>query len=254
MSKKSISNRSQNRSKNRSDDINKNIFAYCDMFTIFIISILLVIIIYYLYKQYKYYNVIKSNFEDTPEATGTPDQAMERALGGEKAPEMGPPKGCKTSNDLVGACSDYENCCNSAISKSCFCTHPLVSKCKTEYDNCMNDNDILTIYTKEQRAQKCQEQNKGCCVPYNSISIDSNKFQIPIKYDQKDNVLCNVPSINNINQKCMELCQTNPDCAGFSVNKLLCTLFSSISPITPYVDPFTKKPVVNTITDFYVKK
>lgn len=250
MSKKSISNKSQNRSQNKSQDS----FESSNIFNVFIISILLLIIIYYLYKKYTGYHIKKSNFEDTPEATGTPDQALANASKGDPVPEMGPPKGCKTSNDLVGSCSDYENCCNSAISKSCFCTHPLVSKCKTEYDNCMNDTDILTIYTKEQRAQKCQEQNKGCCVPYNSISIDSNKFQIPIKYDQKDNVLCNVPSINNINQKCMELCQTNPDCAGFSVNKLLCTLFSSISPITPSVDPLSGKTYNNTVTDFYVKK
>ena len=186
MSKKSISNKSQNRSQNKSQDS----FESSNIFNVFIISILLLIIIYYLYKKYTGYHIKKSNFEDTPEATGTPDQALANASKGDPVPEMGPPKGCKTSNDLVGSCSDYENCCNSAISKSCFCTHPLVSKCKTEYDNCMNDTDILTIYTKEQRAQKCQEQNKGCCVPYNSISIDSNKFQIPIKYDQKDKEIC----------------------------------------------------------------
>ncbi len=51
----------------------------------------------------------------------------------------------------------------------------------------------------------------------------------------------------------MELCQTNPDCAGYSVNALSCNLLSKIGESQAKIDPLSGKRIANSSNDFYVK-
>ena len=166
-------------------------------------------------------------------------------------PNTPSPKSCSAQpGDIAGICSDYSNCCKSNnSSSSCICDHPFVNDCKTKYDTCMNT----------QTADVCNLQIKTCCTKYNKTNVDSSKFKDPIKNKQSDNLICSLTAAGNMNitDKCMELCQTYPNCVAYSVNKTAlssigCSLFSSVSK--PALDPVTGKPIVDTLNDYYVKK
>ena len=233
-----------------------------------LLIVILLIIIYLLYLfliSYKFYNSYKSNKSNKSQfidassfPTGTISQASMDKL---PSPNEPPATGCSAApGDITGFCSDYSNCCTSQSgTNSCVCTHPIVQKCKTEYDACMNDSEILNIYSIAQRTAKCNAQVKDCCIPYNEIAIDSTKFNTPIKQTQSQDLICSLSATNNMNitQKCMELCQTYPNCVAFNVIKTniaatACNLFSSVSK--PQLDPLTGKASINTQNDYYVKK
>lgn len=161
-------------------------------------------------------------------------------------------KGCEFPNDLVGVCNDYINCCSTVKKNDCFCNHPIVKQCNKDYNKCMKDNEILKIYTIEQLEKKCKEQVNACCMSYNDINIDSDKFEAPIKHSQTSNLICSLPVVQNIEQKCMELCQTYPECSAYSVDDLNCNLFSSFSK--PKLDPLTGNPSIDTKYNYYIKK
>ena len=65
----------------------------------------------------------------------------------------------------------------------------------------------------------------------------------------------------NIDQKCLELCQTTPDCKSYSVNvgKIfqsygVCKLYDTVEISNPKIDPLSGKPANNISTDYYIKK
>ena len=53
-------------------------------------------------------------------------------------------------------------------------------------------------------------------------------------FSQNENIICSIPGAKDIENKCAEICQTNPSCAAYSINKSSlpyssCSLFSSVS-------------------------
>ena len=193
-----------------------------------------------------------------PDPTGT--QPLQYDSKGEKVEMSSEIKGCNAqSADLVGYCMDYVNCCGGSGEgpSKCICSHPLVSKCKTEYDSCMNDQDILKFYTTEQRLKKCSEQIKGCCTPYGNVKGDASKFEPPIKANQKNDLLCALPAVKGLLSKCMELCQTNPDCKAFNTDDdIICNMFSAVNKEKPMISALTGKvdPASQSKMNYYVKK
>lgn len=140
---------------------------------------------------------------------------------------------CDGGTNLVTYCMNYNGCCssNNIANNSCFCNHSFVMNCKNEYDNC-TEND-------------CQDKLKKCCMTYNNINIESNNFKKPIKQDQKSKIICTVNS-SNMEQKCMELCQTNTNCKAYSTNDINCILFSDIDPLPNNANYKTK-------TNYFIK-
>jgi hypothetical protein len=143
-------------------------------------------------------------------------------------------KKCDGGVNLTTYCMNYNGCCasNNIANNSCFCNHPFVMNCKNEYDNCTGND--------------CQDKLKKCCMTYNNINIESNNFNKPIKQDQKSKIICAVNSIN-MDQKCMELCQTNTNCKAYSIDDINCILFSDIDPLPNNANYKTK-------TDYFIKK
>jgi len=165
---------------------------------------------------------------------------------GNSAPTMSKSKGCSTTSDVVEFCIDYDNCCKTETDfNKCFCNIPVVKTCKANYDLCMQDPLL---------ADKCKTDNIKCCREYNNIQINSDAFNEPIKNIQKDNLLCNVSAIKNVKQKCLELCQTTPECKAYSTTNLNCNLYSDISTINKKYDPETGKEIINPSVDFFIKK
>jgi len=240
-----------------------NLINLIYLFFIILIIYLTYILIISLYNKSLYKN--NDNFVDTPKTT--PSTLLLTSLNTNT--ETSPPisiidkqESCKAVDNVVDFCINYDSCCsNSNMTKACFCNHPITLQCKTEYDTCMNDKSLTKLYTEEQIKQKCASQQKNCCIPYNSISLSSDKFDAPIKNEPSIKAMCSLSSIPNIDQKCLELCQTNPECKAYSVNvgKIVqsygeCKLYDNVSKLDPQIDPLSGKPKNNIATDYYIKK
>ena len=177
-------------------------------------------------------------------------------------PSVPPSTACSAQyGDVSEYCLDYNNCCKTSNEmNSCLCNHPSVKKCKADYDNCMNDINNIKNYTKDELSKMCISKNKQCCLDYNNIDIDSTIFSTnPINFNPKNNKICSLQDSGkmNLEQKCIELCQTYPDCAAYNLNtssfgSFKCSLFSSIEK--PNSDPITGKPVIDASYDYYIKK
>jgi hypothetical protein len=146
---------------------------------------------------------------------------------------------CNADNNVIGYCINYNGCCtqNITVNNDCYCKHPIVQKCKKIFDECITNKEN----------NNCKDKLKECCIDYNKINIDSSYFNKPIKQEQQSKMICSISSTNNIEQKCMELCQTTPECKSYSVNTFNCMLFNDI-------DPIQQKQGLTPITDYYIKK
>jgi len=208
---------------------------------------------------------------------------------GSEEPVVEPSGECETKSDIVNFCINYKSCCGSnPESLKCICNHPVVKKCRKRFESCITDpvqinklgkkivrtkcfsgekelcnNDPTKIqyYGKKAVMEKCINQNKSCCVPYNSISISSDKFESPINNNPNINKICSIQSIPNLDEKCMELCQTTPECKAFSVDKGQvvqsvgkCTLYNDINISELKTDPNTGKKKQSTTAKYYIKK
>jgi hypothetical protein len=196
-----------------------------------------------------------SYFEDTPETTQSAEDIVNASYGPDGPPKMGTAKGCSTPNDLVGMCIDYDLCCSSiSETNKCFCNHPFLQSCKTSYDACMNDPTNQSMYpSKKQITEKCSTDNAACCKKYNNIPLKSTDFNEPVHRTQSDNIICNMSSVKNIESKCLEFCQTRPECVAYSSNTMSCNLYSKISPYVPKLDS-EGRPAENSSINYYIKK
>ena len=248
-----------------------------------VVLILAACIILYLY----FIKHNKINFVDVPETTNVPETTVgtvgtvktdsmmieepattafdtsgavnSKLYGKDKPPEMVKPKGCSANNNLIDYCIDYSNCCTDSImNASCFCQHPVVTSCKSDFDACMSEPSSKLLYTNTQLLDKCNSQNKACCSAYNSINtINPNAFNDSEKRTQTDNILCSTSAGSKIEDrkaKCAELCQTHPQCAAYTATMIDCTLFKAISEFKPRLDPLTGRPIINSSADFVIKK
>ena len=232
---------------------------------VIIILFMIICLIIYTQKLYKY----KNNFANieipitsipitTPTATLSIEQSAALEImyppGSQKPAEF---KKCPTDSDIVKFCLNYKDCCsNMTAYNQCFCSHPVVQKCKSDYDSCIAANSKDT--------SKCETQNESCCTEYNSVSINYNNFNKPINYKQSNNSLCSVQLIKNLPQKCLELCQTAPNCAAFSTTgDMYCNLYTAVdkganevsqNDIQAASKSYIVKPVFNNKVNYYTKK
>lgn len=223
----------------------KNIFTYNNIFC----TILIIFLFYLLINNN---NNNHSNFDDTIENTTPPEPPTTtlaptttippniRAYGPGGIPSSEKPKACSTTDSVLGFCIEYDSCCSGSSSTNCICTNPIVSSCKKLYDECMSDTNTSI----DKLRTMCGDKNKECCSNY-KYSSDTSLFNEKIVGQQKDNVLCDINGIKNIDQKCQELCQTNPKCAAYSLTEMNCTLHNKAT-----FKPEPKDP--NNFTNFKV--
>lgn len=136
---------------------------------------------------------------------------------------------CGNSTDMISVCMNYENCCTGSganPNSKCFCSHPFVGGCNDAYKTCIASIDAGGD------TSSCDSTLKGCCANYSSIDIFSSNFQKPINATQSSNQICTVNGLPNIDQQCMELCQTHPLCKAYSQVMGGCTLYDNVNKTT----------------------
>jgi len=258
---------SKNTSKNTS---NKSKITNTNNILIIIIVLLVFsLFVYAVLNKYKKKIYQISQFENTPvtpspspsptspneplTTTSTLNDINAKLYGPDGPPPTEIYKSCSATSDIVDFCIDYDNCCSTkSVNNKCFCDHPFTKSCKANYDICMNDPNNISSNTKLQLTEKCKLENSDCCKAYNNIPISSSSFGDNMHHDQIGNVICNVPMIKNIEQKCLELCQTNPNCSAYSTTRLNCNLYNTVSSYQPKLDQFGKE-IINTSVKFYIK-
>ena len=227
--------------------------------TILIISVIILSLFCYLINTNENYkdNLTMKDIENSvqEEINSSPQKTTEEII-------EEPQEKCKTEGDLVNFCINYKSCCGSgSTTKECICSHPVVKNCRQQFENCINDEEQIKIYGKQALMYKCMDENKACCIPYNSISINSDNFKTPIKNNPTIHKMCSISSIPNIEEKCMELCSTNPECKAFSLDKGqlvqtygTCNLYNAVKINQTKIDPLTGKEKETTNADYYIKK
>jgi hypothetical protein len=241
----------------------KNKVLLIIIFIIILCIVFITLFYYYNYDYYYDYTTNLSKFDDTPNeipitTQSIKDQASSQVYGPDGQPEMEESKGCEANGDMVGICMDYNNCCNNTVANKCYCEHPFLVNCKAKYDECISAN-VSNLSPNNLKLQ-CLEQNKDCCKLYNNIEFDSDNFKAPVINNQTTGTICKLSAITNLNQKCMELCQTEPKCKGYSVEssslgEINCSLHSIVSFNPPKIDSSTgKKLEENPQIKYYVKK
>lgn len=227
--------------------------------TILIISVIILCLFCYLINTNENYedNLTMKDIENSvqEEINSSPQKTTEEII-------EEPQEKCKTEGDLVNFCINYKSCCGSgSTTKECICSHPIVKNCRQQFENCINDEEQIKIYGKKALMNKCMDENKACCIPYNSISINSDNFKTPIKNNPTIHKMCSISSIPNIEEKCMELCSTNPECKAFSLDKGqlvqtygTCNLYNAVKINQTKIDPLTGKEKETTNADYYIKK
>ena len=186
---------------------NKSIFVAGIL--LFALCIFVCVIIYFRGKT--------DRFEDTPTTTfdistaPTPDNKNTT---------------CSNSTDMISVCMNYNNCCTSSganQNSKCFCSHPFAGGCNDTYKAC-----IANVGTGGDTSS-CDTTLKGCCSKYSSIDISSSNFQKPINAMQSSNKICTLNGLPDLDQRCMELCQTNPACKAYSLAIGGCTLYDGVN-------------------------
>jgi len=224
-----------------------------------IILIIIIIVSYIILNNNNKNNNNKSYFDDINglDANGIPmtTRSQEEVIFGKNGPPQNKEiKACSVDNDVVGICSDYDNCCNSNAKSNCFCTNSIVLSCKNQYDTCMADTNTPAQVLMD----TCGEKNKACCAGYNNKSVDTNTkdnkyFNNPETKSKNDNILCSIMSVKDIESKCLELCQNEPKCMAISVSASNCNLHTDKTPNLPKKDTFGNDIIDNKIK-FYTKK
>ena len=221
---------------------------------IIILIIILIIVCFLINYLYELYNK-KSNFADLtntsqintiiPESTPIPS---ENKIDDKKDFVEKPIIECNAGNDVYGYCLNYDGCCGGTMKTGCFCKNPLVLSCKKKYEECMSDPNI----PKSQQIEICGDKNKTCCSEYKNNIIDTNNFNKSVNGEQKDNIICSITNNNNMDTKCLELCQTDPNCVAYTLSDLSCTLHNKIT----YEPSQNKVPnkIVNNKFKFFTKK
>lgn len=167
---------------------------------------------------------------------------------------------CKTKSDIVDFCINYNSCCSAnAPTKECFCNHPFVQNCRTNFEKCLNNNP--KNLSKNDLMSSCIDANKTCCIGYNNnLSIFSSAFT---KYKNKNDPdikpLCSITTVPDIEQKCLELCTTVPNCVAYALKTGdlvsdygMCSLYDTVEYAVPSINKQTGKPI-DFINDYYTR-
>ena len=187
-------------------------------FTGVIFAIVIIILIFSIFLSYVvYWDTETRNlegFEDRPRPEDVQSNKCENA-------------------DLTYICSNNKACC--AISNyDYFCKHPLVANCSTELQSCLDKADFDALYPIELRKEKCKNQLKDCCNPFEKIQYDPAKFENMGKLNQSTDIAGNYLALEESQREvCPKLCQTDSKCAAFSMDRSGCKFYSSVNPILP---------------------
>ena len=86
-------------------------------------------------------------------------------------------------------------------------------------------------------------------------------FKSPIKNNPENNKICSLVNTPNAEEKCLELCNTRPDCKAYSLDKgalvqtyTTCNLYNDVSIDKINSNAYTGKPIKKTNADYYIKK
>jgi hypothetical protein len=134
-------------------------------------------------------------------------------------------KYCNNNTDIISVCMNYSGCCtdnNANINGQCFCMHPFVKKCNESYKTCMSNS---------KDAKSCTDILNKSCREYSKNDIMNNNFKKPINAKQTIDNICKISAIKDLDQKCMELCQTNDNCKAYTIDTGICNLYSSQTSI-----------------------
>ena len=190
------------------------------IFIIIIIIIIIVCLFYYLlnyYEYYEYYEYYK-DISSKKEIINNKKNINNEESVEENVEE--PSGECNARNDIVDFCINYNKCCSDkSTTKACFCEHPFIKKCRSEFESCLDNPEHIKLYGKKIVMEKCLEKNEKCCIPYNSLSISNTNFKSPIKNNPEHNIICSLIGTPNAEEKCLELCNTNPECKAYSLDK-----------------------------------
>lgn len=215
--------------------------------------LIIVCLIYYLLNYYEYYknNINTKNNNNNKNKINS----SEEIINNEEV--IKEPSGkCNTANDIVDFCINYNKCCSeNSTTKACLCEHPFIQKCRSDFEECLDNPEELKLYGGQFIMDKCLEKNKKCCIPYNSLSISSNNFKSPIKNNPENNIICSLANTNTAEEKCLELCNTRPDCKAYSFKKFnTCNLYNDVTIDKINSNAYTGKPIKKTKVDYYIKK
>lgn len=190
---------------------------YLYLLIVVVLILLSAILITYFYKI-SYYS--RDYFEDTPDTKFDMSKVN-------TTPTNSPPP-CTNGTDISSVCLNFDNCCspsnNTNINGQCYCIHPFVKDCNYKYKNCISSNPSNT--------SQCSSILHECCKQYSGNNILASNFQKPITATQMSNKLCSINGIMNLEQRCMELCQTNPNCRAYSTTTGNCTLYDKTNYTT----------------------
>lgn len=149
---------------------------------------------------------------------------------------------CPNSKNIVDTCINLEGCCSNSGDTGCKCSHPLIKSCAEELKKC---NETPGYYDKypELKKQKCREQLKNCCTPYENIKIDTTKYekQSSEMVQPFDTKICT--DMNSNFDNCSKLCLSNDNCKSFMLDNIgICTLYNSFNPKSPAFGGKTVSP------------
>ena len=229
---------------------------------IIIILIIIIIIIYLIYYLLNYYKNYKESVNTKKNNNENKINSSEELINNEEEIVKEPSGKCNTANDIVDFCINYNKCCSeNSTTKACLCEHPFIQKCRSKFEKCLDNPEELKLYGGQFLMDKCLEKNKKCCIPYNSLSISTNNFKSPIKNNPENNKICSLVNTPNAEEKCLELCNTRPDCKAYSLDKgalvqtyTTCNLYNDISIDKINSNAYSGKPIKKTNADYYIKK
>jgi hypothetical protein len=161
----------------------------------------------------------RNNFVDIPSTTFDMSKV--------KTTPSDSPSGCSNGTDIPSVCMNFNSCCSSSYSNvngQCFCNHPFVKDCNDKYKTCISNNTNTNT-------SNCSDILQNCCKQYSRSDILASNFQNPINATQNSNKLCSINGIVNLEQRCMEICQTNPNCRAYSTAIGNCTLYDKTNYI-----------------------
>lgn len=167
---------------------------------------------------------------------------------------------CGTNVDVIDYCTNYNSCCGKPTdTNKCLCTLPFIKNCRSKFEACLNNNP--NQLKPNDLMNSCIDANKTCCKEYSHTSIDSSIFNKAIKNEPNITPICSLTNIKNIAQKCMEICQTKPECKAYSVSvgKIAqdigtCNIYDKVDIVPPEIDPSTGKSKNNVSADYYTRK
>lgn len=169
----------------------------------------------------KFRNYTYETFEDKPANTEETEESIANSTK------------CPDTKNIVDICINLEGCCSNSGDTGCRCSHPLIKSCAEELKKC---NESVGYYDKypELKKQKCRDQLKNCCLPYENIKIDTAKYEIQSAemVQPFDTKIC--VDMNTNFDNCSKLCLTNENCKSFRLDNIgNCTLYNSFNPKSP---------------------